>query len=389
MRIRPIRFVACGAVVLLLAAAIPAATSADQPATQLDELHRRLERTRAEISTIQDRAESVEAQIASIDEQAAAIQKALEALRILIVRRQSEIASLEREIAEISQLRERVQQRLERVAVSLYKNGPAGGMEVLLGSESFAELEQGIEFAAAAAENRQEMLVQYARLTTELNAEQEQLDKMLQESLAFRNEKRRQAQHLKELRAAKGQTLAELRREIQSTRREAAAIATRSQEIEDRLARAQAEEPVAEAEAPAAPTAPASAPEPPSTSRVGGFAWPVAGAVTSGYGERWGRMHQGIDIDCVTGDLIRASKSGVVIVATYDGGYGYHVVIDHGGGFASLYAHNSKLYVSSGSSVAQGEGIAACGSTGQSTGDHLHFEIRVNGAPHDPMKYLP
>jgi murein DD-endopeptidase MepM/ murein hydrolase activator NlpD len=78
-----------------------------------------------------------------------------------------------------------------------------------------------------------------------------------------------------------------------------------------------------------------------------------------------------------------------VVSAAYDSGYGYHVVIDHGGGFASLYAHNSVLNVSSGQSVSQGEVIAACGSTGQSSGDHLHFEIRVNGAPQDPLGYLP
>jgi murein DD-endopeptidase MepM/ murein hydrolase activator NlpD len=122
---------------------------------------------------------------------------------------------------------------------------------------------------------------------------------------------------------------------------------------------------------------------------VSGFAWPINGAVTSGFGPRWGGTHSGIDIDCVTGDAIRASKSGSVVSATYDGGYGYHVVIDHGGGFASLYAHASELNVSGGQSVSQGDTIAACGSTGQSTGDHLHFEVRVNGAPQDPMGYLP
>jgi len=100
-------------------------------------------------------------------------------------------------------------------------------------------------------------------------------------------------------------------------------------------------------------------------------------------------MHSGIDIDCVTGDAIRASKSGSVVSAAYDGGYGYHVVIDHGNGFASLYAHNSALSVSGGQNVSQGEVIASCGSTGQSTGDHLHFEIRSSGAPQDPLTYLP
>lgn len=100
-------------------------------------------------------------------------------------------------------------------------------------------------------------------------------------------------------------------------------------------------------------------------------------------------MHQGIDIDCVTGRRSGRQKSGTVVSATYDSGYGYHVIIDHGGGFASLYAHNSALNVSSGQGVSQGEVIAACGSTGQSTGDHLHFEIRVNGAPKDTVRDLP
>lgn len=96
-----------------------------------------------------------------------------------------------------------------------------------------------------------------------------------------------------------------------------------------------------------------------------------------------------MDIDCVTGNPIRASKAGTVVSASYDSsGYGYHVIIDHGGGLASLYAHASELYVSGGS-VTQGQTIAACGSTGASTGDHLHFEIRVNGSPQDPLAYLP
>ncbi|MGH2821142.1 MAG: M23 family metallopeptidase, partial [Actinomycetota bacterium] len=103
----------------------------------------------------------------------------------------------------------------------------------------------------------------------------------------------------------------------------------------------------------------------------------------------WGRMHTGIDIDGVTGQAIRASKAGTVLYATYDGGYGNHVVIDHGGGFATLYGHASALYVHGGESVDQGEAIAAVGCTGSCTGDHLHFEVRVNGAPQDPLGHLP
>ena len=120
-----------------------------------------------------------------------------------------------------------------------------------------------------------------------------------------------------------------------------------------------------------------------------GYAWPIRGNITSPYGPRWGGFHTGIDIDCNTGNPIGASKAGRVIASEYSGGYGYMVIIDHGGGFSSLYAHMSRLDVRRGQSVSQGSRVGLCGSTGNSTGDHLHFEIRVNGNHRNPRPYLP
>lgn len=120
-----------------------------------------------------------------------------------------------------------------------------------------------------------------------------------------------------------------------------------------------------------------------------GFVWPVRGKITSGYGRRWGRMHTGIDIDCRTGDTIVASKAGEVIASEYGGGYGQMIIVDHGGGYATLYAHMSRRYVGDGARVGQRQALGACGSTGNSTGDHLHFEVRVGGDPRNPMNYLP
>ena len=120
-----------------------------------------------------------------------------------------------------------------------------------------------------------------------------------------------------------------------------------------------------------------------------GFAWPIRGLITSPYGPRWGGVHTGMDIDCRTGDPIGASKAGRVIEAGWGGGYGNMVIIDHGGGYATLYAHMSRLYVGGGTSVSQHQKVGACGTTGNSTGDHLHFEIRVNGQHRDPRPYLP
>ena len=117
-----------------------------------------------------------------------------------------------------------------------------------------------------------------------------------------------------------------------------------------------------------------------------GFIWPVSGVVTSGFGWRWGRMHEGIDISAPCGTPIRAVAAGTVIFSGWMGGYGNLVVLDHGNGLSTAYAHQSAIYASGG--VGQGQTIGAVGTTGSSTGCHLHFEVRVNGGAVDPMGYL-
>ncbi len=118
-----------------------------------------------------------------------------------------------------------------------------------------------------------------------------------------------------------------------------------------------------------------------------GFVWPVNGVVTSGFGWRWGRMHEGIDISAPAGTPIHAVASGTVIFAGWMGGYGNLVIVDHGNGLATAYAHQSAIYVGGGS-VSQGQTLGAVGCTGSCTGNHLHFEVRVNGSAVDPMGYL-
>jgi murein DD-endopeptidase MepM/ murein hydrolase activator NlpD len=131
--------------------------------------------------------------------------------------------------------------------------------------------------------------------------------------------------------------------------------------------------------------------DPGADGRVSGYGlvWPLRGPVTSEYGYRWGRLHAGIDIGASTGTPIRAAKAGVVIFAGQQSGYGNVIIIDHGGGFTTLYAHQSRLGASEGQSVSQNQIIGYVGSTGHSTGPHLHFETRVNGSPQNPRRYLP
>ena len=119
-----------------------------------------------------------------------------------------------------------------------------------------------------------------------------------------------------------------------------------------------------------------------------GFIWPVNGPVVSGFGMRWGRMHEGIDIAAALGTPIHAAASGTVIHAGWLGGYGNLVVVDHGDGLATAYAHASAILVAVGQQVSQGDTLSLVGSTGNSTGPHLHLEVRVNGSAVDPLLYL-
>jgi murein DD-endopeptidase MepM/ murein hydrolase activator NlpD len=126
----------------------------------------------------------------------------------------------------------------------------------------------------------------------------------------------------------------------------------------------------------------------PAVSGSGQLSWPVSGPVTSGFGVRWGRMHEGIDIAVGQGTPVHAAAAGTVIYAGWMEGYGNLVVVDHGNGLSTAYGHNSTLASSVGQAVTAGQVIAYSGSTGHSTGPHVHFEVRVNGSPVDPLGYL-
>jgi murein DD-endopeptidase MepM/ murein hydrolase activator NlpD len=125
-----------------------------------------------------------------------------------------------------------------------------------------------------------------------------------------------------------------------------------------------------------------------STPSAAGLIWPVSGPITSPFGWRWGRMHEGIDIGVGYGTPIHAAASGRVIYCGWEEGYGNLVVLDNGGNLATAYGHQSAIAVTCGQTVAQGQVIGYVGCTGHCTGPHLHFEVRIDGNPVDPMGYL-
>ena len=161
---------------------------------------------------------------------------------------------------------------------------------------------------------------------------------------------------------------------------------------------------IVNAPAPVAPPAPAPAPAPTLEAPVdprlpakasrdrppegGDFVRPGVGRMTSGYGRRWGRLHAGVDLAAGTGSPIRAVAAGTVIASGNEGGYGNCIRIQHADGSVSLYGHMSSLIARKGAKVSAGDQIGREGNTGQSTGPHLHFEIRINDVPINPVPWL-
>jgi murein DD-endopeptidase MepM/ murein hydrolase activator NlpD len=135
-------------------------------------------------------------------------------------------------------------------------------------------------------------------------------------------------------------------------------------------------------------TTPPPAPAAPPVEEPTSFIWPADGPITSPFGRRWGRAHTGVDIDAPAGSAVIAAQSGTVTLAGWKTGYGNTVIIDHGHGISTLYAHQSKLFVHTGEQVTQGEHLGNVGSTGNVTAPHLHYEVHVGGVPRNPMPWL-
>jgi len=119
------------------------------------------------------------------------------------------------------------------------------------------------------------------------------------------------------------------------------------------------------------------------------FRWPVQGRLTSRFGRRWGRQHEGLDLAARPGTPVRAAESGRVLYSSTLGAYGKVVIVRHSAQYSTVYAHNRKLLVRKGDWVERGQRLSEVGSTGRSTGPHLHFEVRRGKRPQDPLLYLP
>ncbi|MBV8639718.1 MAG: peptidoglycan DD-metalloendopeptidase family protein [Candidatus Eremiobacteraeota bacterium] len=285
---------------------------------------------------------------------------------------------------------------LKRRLVDIYENGDMSYAAVLLSAHSFTEFVERWEDLRLLIDANETAVRARKTAAAKVNAVQSDLVRTQQELQAQELAQQRAQNQLASLASERRNLVAVADAQRRDVAQQVAQIEDLSQQEEANLEglireREQELEQEREAERRARGI---SAPETATESSPGTFAWPVSGTITSPFGWRSNpfggspEFHQGLDIAAPTGTTVTATASGTVILAQWYGGYGNYILIDHGGGFSSGYGHLSAIYVSVGQKVQKGQAIGAVGSTGQSTGPHLHFEIRINGKPVDPAARL-
>jgi murein DD-endopeptidase MepM/ murein hydrolase activator NlpD len=338
----------------------------------------------SDISALSGRISSLGGQIAALQRREIRAQAVLDA-------RQAELAKVqaryEKEHARYVRLRKelaKAQGVLADRLVAIYKSDQPDLLSVVLDSHGFEDLLVRADYLSRIGKRDSEIVGRVKTLKEESQRKKELLEAL----------KKRAEAAVAEI-AAKRQELAQTRAGIQS--RQADLSAARSQKRGSlsnvRVSRRQLEEELAAEQAASARVTAqlqgSAGHAPAGPIRQGShFIWPVNGPVVSPFGMRWGRLHAGIDIAVPSGTPIRAAGSGTVAIAGWEGGYGNYTCVNHGGGISTCYAHQSSIGVSVGQHVGQGQVIGAAGCTGHCFGPHVHFEVRINGQPVDPMGYL-
>jgi len=373
---------------------------------RLAEQRRREDSLRDQVADVTVRIRTLEAEVGDVSLRLETLEADL-SLHESRLRKLTELYELQtRRFVSLKQQHRLAIERLNHRLVDIFESDDVTSLDILLGSSSIADALDQIDYMRAIAAQderiageveRAKRQVKAARArTARVRASVRQASRAIQirvnQTREVRDELVGATNDLASSKREKLDDLSQLTAEERAEAEEIDALQEQSASLAAaiRAAQARAAAQAAAATAAAAPTdsSPATRFVGGTTESSGGLSWPVSGPLTSAFGWRWGRMHEGIDIAAGYGAAIGAAGSGTVIYCGWLGGYGNLVVIDHGGGLATAYGHQSSIAVACGQYVSRGQVIGYVGSTGHSTGPHLHFEVRVNGAAVDPLGYL-
>ena len=339
----------------------------------------------AEAEKARQAAQSLELKINSVsevkrtlDEEAAAATLDYDNKQAALNKTLSEISANEKKLAEVKKDHESRQKIFQKRVRDIYINGQISYIDVLFGAKDFADFLTRMDLLKRILIQDSDLVTSLLEFQTQVEEIGKQLDadKKVQENLTLQAER---AKNVKlEKVAAQQEIINRMQTDLEVFNQQYAEKQAASQEIQNLIEEYQRRQAAAQS----------------FVSGSGSMIFPVAGSITDNFGWRthpiFNRQifHSGIDIGAEYGEPIHAAQSGTVLSAGWIDGYGNTVMIDHGGGVVSLYGHNQSLAVNVGQSVTQGQVIAYCGSTGNSTGPHCHFEVLVNNEPVDPQTYL-
>jgi murein DD-endopeptidase MepM/ murein hydrolase activator NlpD len=356
-------------VLLLLLSTLAFTSEGASAESRLSETRRKLRAARSKLVQVRRTDRELLAAISRLGGQLGSTRAHLAQAEGVLARLLARIHGEERRITRLEKQRSTRAAVVGKRARALYVMGPGVGAEALLSSESIEEFVNRSSSLDFAMSFDRRVMDELARIADQARKARASLARQQKVASGVRRSIAERAAELAEVLQTKQVAENALSAKVADYASEVRALEREQQRILE-IIRARASH---------------------STGRISrrGFIWPFRGRITSPYGPRWGGFHTGMDIDCETGQRIVAAKSGRVIAAEWGGGYGKMVIIDHGNGVSTLYAHNSRLYVSDGQKVGRGQRVSACGETGHAYGDHLHFEVRINGDHTNPRPFLP
>jgi murein DD-endopeptidase MepM/ murein hydrolase activator NlpD len=365
----------CGALITCACAIAVGGASGKSLQQRLNLTQNKLSHARAHAGVLTTRISHESAQLDRLTTQVADLRNREAVVAAQLVQKQAE---LDQALARLEALKQRLReaiQILEQRLVAIYESNEPDLITVLLQAHGFDDLVARTQYMRTLQNQDNDIVARVRELRNEMQvtvntirAARDQIAARKQELAATRMKLKRRTAELATARRKQHATLLAVRKQQDDLEGDLTEI---SQKIAEQLA----------AGTGALPAGPI---------RAGGngLIWPVNGPVVSGFGMRWGHMHEGIDIAVPTGTQIRASAAGTVSIAGPSGGYGNYTCIDHGGGLSTCYAHQERILVSGGLHVAQAQIIGISDCTGHCLGPHVHFEVRVNGQAVDPLGYL-
>lgn len=382
------------AVALLLALtlfAVQASLAFGDDASQLDQTRAEKAQKQAELDAAKATDEQLQAKVNELKNQLADQGPKVEAAKKSYDTAEQAVAAAAEQIKRTEREAGKRQDLLNQRAVAAYKAPDSGVADAVLGAGDISEAGLRIADMQRVIDNDHNVVMQLAKVKADLDEDKKQFEADQANAKIAKDAQQAEFNKLADLKVSSEATQKVLDKRVDDLKSEVDALAAEENKIQSTIRSKQAAAEAALKKPPPGKGSGGSSsndagPAGPPSSH--GFIWPVNGPINSPFGMRWGRLHAGIDIGASTGTPIRASADGIVIFTGWQGGYGNLTLIAHGGGIVTAYAHQSSIGVGDGARVSQGQVIGNVGCTGSCTGPHLHFEVRVNGSPVNPLGYL-